>query len=66
MKGPLAVAAAALALGGGGAAAAIDNPVPVPEGNAGPDFGVRSSWKGKFHGLNQRQRRKRERQTGRR
>lgn len=65
MKGPLATVAAALALGGGGAAAAIDSPVPVPDGNAPPDYGVRSSWKGKFHGLNQRQRRKRERQTRR-
>ena len=66
MKGALGSIAAALTLGGAGAARAIDNPVPVPERNAAPGYGDRSSWKGKFHGLNQRQRRKRERQTGRR
>lgn len=49
--------------GGGGLQ---QTPVPVPEGNAAPDYTDRSSWKKPLNGINQRQRRKRERQTGRR
>jgi hypothetical protein len=65
MKGaPLLAMAAVLAQGAG--PSGVDSPVPVPGGNVRPDFSTRISWKGKFHGVNQRQRRKRARQVGHR